>query len=203
MMERRAISLVGVFAAGLLAVVCAAPPGAAYPAARGPLTWTIDDPDRDGGHRTVEVEKASLHARAPGRIGLRIHGREFVEDRTDYLRLWFDARQRNTGPEYRFTWYLGRNPSDQPKGAMGLTRIDTWGGAGRLISCPGIRRNVDYRLDRLWVSIPRRCLGYPRAVRWSGMVGLITSVKNGYLYGRWDWFPGKHRFERRWVGQRN
>lgn len=183
-----------VVAADVAALCLLAGPASAAPTAG---KWSYRD-GAGAAKKVVNVKSTSLDTFQKGRYRVRIYGQEFVRNKTDMARVYFDTRKRNAGPEFRLSWYLGRNPAD-PVGTVRFTKSDTWDDRGRSRSCAGIRKQVDYRKDVITLSIPRKCLGRPNQVRWAGLVMKVNSIEGSTIYGPWDFFPAKFRFKKQWV----
>jgi hypothetical protein len=160
-------------------------------------SWSYDDRS-DSARKVINVRTTSLDTHQKRRYRVQVRGQEFVKNKTDLVRVYFDTRKHNAGPEYRVTWYLGRNPAN-PVGTTTLTRSDTWDDRGRSRACAGIRKHVIYRSDVITLSVPRRCLGRPSAVRWSGLTMKITRATQHQIFGYQDFFPAKFRFRDDWV----
>lgn len=187
-----------VAAAAMAAVVSLLVAALAAPASAAPQDrWSYSD-NSDNAKKVIDVRSTVLDTKQKGRYRVTVRGREFIKDRTDIVRVWFDTRRGNAGPEYRVTWYLGRNPAE-PTGRTYWTKSDSWNDNGRRKQCSGIRKYVNYRTDVIKVSLPKKCLKTPRAVRWSGMVGQVTDTRGDSIYGYWDHFPAKYRFKSNWV----
>ena len=84
------------------------------------------------------------------------------QEQADLLRLFFDTEFPNTGPEFRFTWYLGRTPTPRHVGYTSLRRVEGWNtpNVPKRV-CPGMRHKVNYAKDLITTLIPRSCLGIP------------------------------------------
>jgi hypothetical protein len=164
--------------------------------------WGYTDPRGDA-RPAVDVKQTALDTRLSGYYRVRITGQEFVKDSTDAVRIYFDTRSYDNGPEYRLTWYFGANPGGAltAPGRLYLTRTDTWESDGTSLRCLGIRRAIDYAHDVITISVPRRCLGRPAQVRWAGWVLRLTRVDaQEKIYGYFDYFPRANTFRPQWVG---
>ena len=161
--------------------------------------WGYDD-RRGDAPLGVDVLSTRLDDNVSGRYRIRVQGRGFIEDRTDMVRVYLDTRRANAGPEYRLSWYLGKNPAER-KGATFLARIDNWGSPPiKVVRCPAIRKNVAFGKDLITLSVPKRCVKRPARVRWAGFVVRVTGVPNDHTYrGRHDYFPKYRSFKRQWV----
>ena len=159
--------------------------------------WGYVDPAHDA-RKVVNVLSTTLDNNLKGKYRIRVQGREFIKDQTDVIRIFLDTARSNSGPEYRVTWYFGKNPAYRV-GTTFLTRADSWDSTGKTVKCPGIGKLVAFGKDQITLSIPKRCVKSPKAVRWSGFVGRITDTRKGSLYGYWDSFPRKNAFKSEWV----
>lgn len=163
----------------------------------GATEWEYSDRVRDSG-LVIDVERTTLDVSERGRIRIRVLGREFVRDSTDVVRIFLDTRRANNGPEYRATWYLGRNPAIR-KGSAWIVRSDSWATEGRTVRCPGFRQWVNFGNDIIGLSIPRSCINRPAQVRWSGFVARITRGNADGWGGYLDYFPARNRFKSWWA----
>jgi hypothetical protein len=161
--------------------------------------WNIGDARGDA-RPAIDVERTFLSVAETGRFNVRIEGVEFVQERLNFARVYFDTWKENAGPEFRVSWWL---PNDgDGKSGVRLDSIDTWSGKGMTRPCDGIRRSVDYALDVVRFSVPRSCLGRPTKVRWAVMTGRITEYyDDGWMSGYWDFVPREKAFiDGFWVG---
>ena len=157
--------------------------------------WTYDDVS--GGGRGFDVRSTQLDIERADYVRVTVHGRNFVRNTLDVLRLFLDTSSAATGPEYAFTWNVGRYPASK-KGYAAFTKAKGWS-LGREQLCTGIRKNVSYAADTLRVEIPRTCLGNPSEVRWAGFTGRVDKVTKKQMIGRWDDFPKVERFPDVWA----
>jgi hypothetical protein len=132
-----------------------------------------------------------------GYLRVRVYGGDFAKDRTDIVRFYFDTLRRRAAPEFEATWYLGKNPASDT-GALFVARKTSWRD-GSAVKCKHVGRSVDYKHNVISVAIPRKCLGNPTGVRWSGFTGQITRASRHTLYGHWDDFPRENAFPAAWV----
>jgi hypothetical protein len=135
-----------------------------------------------------------------GYFRMVVQGREFVRNDTDVVRIYLDTKKGNSGPEYSYDWFLGKNPAANV-GANALFRVDAWDAGGApAVPCTGLGHKISFGTDQITISIPRRCIGMPAHVRWAGFVGTITRYKPGVMYGHYDDFPAENTFPGFWAG---
>lgn len=196
----RLVSLLTAF--GIGAATACVPPAAAAAFADpdSSLGWSYIDPRWDG-RRVVDVVRTQLDRTVEGNYRVRVYGRDFIKNETDIVRIYIDTHLADRGPEYRFSWYLGRSPG-RPVQHTVLTRVEVWEfGETKKVLCPGMRHRVNYARDVIAVLFARRCLRYPEELRWAGFVG---SIYRANAEGFWAWkddFPGYRDFPPDWVGR--
>jgi hypothetical protein len=186
-------------ALGLLAPVATAGATNTSAAAADPaLVWGYDD--RAGySHRAVDVVHTQLDLNVKGHYRIRIYGRDFVKNLTDLARILFDTDPADAGPEYRLSWYLGRNPY-RPTQHTVLLRVETWKfGSSSKVLCPGMRHQVNYARDVITLLVARSCLEDPEQFRWAGLVAKVVRAKQHRFWGHFDYFPAETRFPQGWV----
>ena len=200
-MRMKVLACSMVAALGLLGSVTAAP-AVSESANRDPASvWSYDDAARDQ-RPTVDVLSTELDLDIKGYYRIRVHGRDFIKNKTDFLRLFFDTDRADNGPEFRFGWYMGRNPG-RPVGQTHLKRVDGWETPNTPQHfCTKMGHQVNYAKDVLTALIPRHCLGHPDQLRWSGFVASVTSwnPETARITGYFDYFPAHNDFPALWVG---
>ena len=200
-MRTKMLACSAVAALGLLNPVIAEPATGASAKADPALVWSYDDPPRDD-RQTVDALRTQLDLNTEDYYRIRVYGRDFIKNKTDLLRLWFDTDRADAGPEYRFGWYMGRSPG-RPVGQTHLKRVEDWESPNTpQHSCPDMRHQVSYARDVLTVLIPRGCLRQPDQLRWSGYVAWVTArdPETHQIDGHFDYFPTYHRFPGFWAG---
>lgn len=162
--------------------------------------WKYGDAAGDASEPApVDVIETRLDTKTAGYYRVRVFGREFIKDETDIVRIFFDTDETDSGPEYRLTWTMGKNP-DGLVGRVSLEKADAWWSEGTKVRCEQTRKAVNYSRDVITLQVPRRCVGSPDKIRWAGFVGRIDSVEDGILYGPHDFFPRASAFPGTWVG---
>ena len=171
------------------------PPAVASVEADSALVWGYDDPPRDG-RKTVDVLRTQLDMNVDGHYRIRVYGRDFIKNKTDIVRIYFDTDRSDWGPEFRLSWYFGRNPA-RPAGHMSLRTIEYWDQrVDSKTPCPGMKHQVNYARDVITVVIARRCVGYPKALRWAGFVAWIYDYDADAhsFHSHQDQFPASRVF---------
>lgn len=188
------IRILSLVLSALLVIVGPAP----HAAAATQKVWSYSDPTRDHSP-AVDVTETRLDTKTRGNYRIRVFGSEFIKNKTDMVRLFFDTDPNDNGPDYSYTWYFGKNPA-QPIGTSFLAKGDSWGLEGAVgVRCPRIKRAINYRTDLLAVTIPRSCLSRPSEIRWAGFIGRIDRADEDSLYGEFDDFPRQNSFPGQWV----
>jgi hypothetical protein len=108
----------------------------------------------------------------------------------DEIDVWIDTKRANPGPEYRAGVKANTN-------ALGLLMVRRWGSPGQVVACPRFRATSDQFRPGNWtrISIPRRCLADPGAIRVSARVR--RHAADGWVR---DWAPKRHVFYD-WVAE--
>jgi hypothetical protein len=163
--------------------------------------WRYDD--RTGGNPglvEVNVLSTQLDLKASDYYRVRVYGRDFAKNTTDLVRLYFDTDEDGGVPEFRMSWYLGRNPA-RPLGHTAFKSVTDWENPKDPPQhvCPGIRHQANYAKDVITVLIPRRCLGHPDRLRWAGFVMSVRRIQDGSIFGPADHFPRGRTFPAFWV----
>ncbi|GAA1761235.1 hypothetical protein GCM10009795_004580 [Nocardioides hankookensis] len=162
----------------------------------GRCAWNYKDKPTDA-PSVINVKRTALDVCRKGYLRVRVFGGDFVRDQTDLVRIYFDTRRGRNGPEFAVDWYMGTNPATAA-GSVFFGRSTSWRSSDE-VKCKGIHRAVNYRSDVITLAVPRRCLGWPSAVRWSGFTGKITRVTKHTMYGKWDDFPRENALPTKWV----
>jgi hypothetical protein len=169
----------------------------------GPQVWSYSDSAYSGGTRVNNVDSTTLDIKVKGYYRIRVYGPDFVKNKTDLLRLFFDTEFPNTGPEYRFTWYLGRTPTPRHVGYTSLRRVEGWQTPNvPKQTCPGMQHHVSFAKDVMTALIPRSCIGHPKQLRWAGYVATVRRYDPETLLidGPADYFPWYNGFPNFWAG---
>jgi hypothetical protein len=87
------------------------------------------------------------------------------------------------------------NPAAEGQVNKGAWRITNWNDAGDRQPCPRWFANPDYRADTVLISIPKRCVGDPRQIRWNVRTWNVTRYNpDGGWRGFADAVPGWNTF---------
>lgn len=115
------------------------------------------------------------------RIAVRASTGELGLD--DLFTIWYDTNRGDAGPEYKFVVLPDSDTIE-------LRRLESFGDAGTVVPCDGIRASADTDgPDEIHVSIPRRCMGNPGTIR--------VSLRGRYVVDGdrvRDWAPSERRF---------
>jgi hypothetical protein len=164
------------------------------------LAWSYDDKPGDW-RPEVDVLRTELDIKVQGYYRVWVWGDDFIKNKTDMVRIWFDTDTGRDSPDFSFQWIMGRNPA-RPVGHTHIRRIDGWRSADHpRLRCPGMKHQVNYARDVITVMVPRNCLGDHNELRWAGQVAWINRYdeSSDRIYGPWDLFPGFLSFPPWWV----
>lgn len=109
---------------------------------------------------SVDIHRVRLINGAPDRPAVRVTVVQKFLRAGDSFEVWFDTNPGNPGPEFKAGWVANSD-------SLGLSRVDTFKGAGTAVDCPYFRVRSDEFIpgNASHVLVPRGCLDNPGKVR--------------------------------------
>jgi hypothetical protein len=119
--------------------------------------WSPDGPDwsREGSVVNADVDRSHVRYRA-GSVVIRVHYADLKKHTSDEVAV--DAYLLTDAPHRFHVLFAGYTHFNW----INLTK----GAAEKQVECPALMGHMDYRANRLRISIPRGCIGSPRWIRY-------------------------------------